>query len=122
MSDYDNSDDEEDIIARIKEDYTLDEFLVNDVTGPILQENAIQRYECRVESFLGDFYRNEVDYATYSGATIFNNEKDYDHLDDLFKIVFANVNLNYNLDTIYNDEHLIKEFAYSVLKPKPENS
>ena len=45
MSDYDYSDTEEDIKVCLKEDYTLNDFLNNKITGPILYENAINKYE-----------------------------------------------------------------------------
>lgn len=122
MSDYDYSDTEEDIKVCLKEDYTLNDFLNNKITGPILYENAINKYENIIERQIEKFYKVEVDYANNSGATIFNNEKDYDHLFDLFKIVFANVNLKYNLDIIYNDDDILNDFVTEELKNKPENS
>ena len=97
-------------------------FLNNKITGPILYENAINKYENIIERQIEKFYKVEVDYANNSGATIFNNEKDYDHLFDLFKIVFANVNLKYNLDIIYNDDDILNDFVTEELKNKPENS
>ena len=122
MSDYDYSDTEEDIKVCLKEDYTLNDFLNNKITGPILYENAINKYENIIERQIEKFYKVEVDYANNSGATIFNNEKDYDHLFDLFKIVFANVNLKYNLDIIYNDDDILNDFVTEELKNKTENS
>ena len=122
MSDYDYSDTEEDIKVCLKEDYTLNDFFNNKITGPILYENAINKYENIIERQIEKFYKVEVDYANNSGATIFNNEKDYDHLFDLFKIVFANVNLKYNLDIIYNDDDILNDFVTEELKNKPENS
>ena len=55
-------------------------FLNNKITGPILYENAINKYENIIERQIEKFYKVEVDYANNSGATIFNNEKDYDRL------------------------------------------
>ena len=122
MSEQEYSENEEDMITCIKENYTLDDFLKSKVTGQILYDDAVNKYENNVEKKVEDFYKKEVDYACYSGATIFNNEKDYDHLYDLFKIVFSNVNLKYNLDTIYNDEYILNEFAKEQIKNKSENS
>ena len=122
MNEHEYSDSEEDIITRIKEDYDLNDFIENKITGPILYEDAVKKYENIIESKVENFYKSEVDYACNSGATIFNNEKDYDHLFDLFKIVFSNVNLNYNLDVILNDEDVVNEFAKEKLKNKPKNS
>ena len=120
MSENEYSDEELDIITCIKENYDLNDFLENKITGPILYEDAIQRYENTIEKKVEDFYKMEVDYACNSGATIFNNEKDYDHLLDLFKIVFLNINLKYNLDIIFNDEDVMNDFATEVIKNKPE--
>lgn len=122
MSENECSDNELDILTCVKEEYSLNDFLENNVTGPILYEDAIKRYENNVEKKVEDFYRAEVDYAVYSGATIFYNEKDYDHLHDLLKIVFTNVNLNYNLDIIFNNEDIVNNFATEEVKNKPENS
>lgn len=122
MSDVEYLDSEDDIINYIMNDFTLDDFLNNTVAGPLLYENAIKSYESKVERVVEGFYKNEVDYAHNSGATIFNNEKDYDHLFDLFKIVFNNTNLKYNLDIIYNDKELIREVAYEEIKNNANNN
>ena len=121
MSEPEYFDGEDDIINCVMDDFTLDDFLANKVTGSLLYENAIKSYEAKVENVVKGFYKNEVDYAHNSGSTIFDNEKDYDHLLDLFKIVFNNINLKYNLDIIYNDKDLMREFAYEELKNKPED-
>ena len=122
MSDNEYSDNELDVSTCVKEDYNLHDFLENKITGPILYEDAIKKYENIIEKKVENFYKAEVDYASYSGATIFNNEKDYDHLNDLLKIVFNTVNLNYNLDIILNNEDLINDFATEEVKNNPENS
>ena len=122
MSDNEYSDFEDDFIKCIKENYNLSDFLESNVTGPILYENAIKNYENKVESKVEDFYKKEIDFACHSGAKIFNNEKDYDHILDLFKIVFANINLNYNLDVILNNEDVMNDFASEEIKKKSENS
>ena len=109
---------EDDVIKCIKEDFDLNDFLENEITGTVLYEDAIQNYENNVEKRIERFYFNEVSFCNNIGTTIFDNECDYAHIDDLFKIVFKNINLKYNLDLIHNNEELMMQFADSEIAKK----
>ena len=122
MSDKEYSETEEDIFKYVKEDYAVEDFLKNKATREKLYNDAIRKYENEIEYFVEKFYINEVNHCNYTGATIFDNEHEFSHLNDLFKIIFSNINLKYNLDVIFNDEELMEDFVNEELKNKPENS
>lgn len=119
MSDHDlNSDLDENIdyIKIIKEEFDLEDFLNSEILGPVLYEDAIKRYEQKVEAKVAKFYKNEVDYFTGLGAILFDNEFDYNHMDDLFKIIFSNIKINYNPDIIFENDYLVENFINEQLK------
>ena len=119
MSDHDlNSDLDENIdyIKIIKEEFNLEDFLNSEILGPVLYEDAIKRYEQKVEVKVAKFYKNEVDYFKGLGAILFDNEFDYNHMDDLFKIIFSNIKLNYNPDIIFENDYLVENFINEQLK------
>jgi len=119
MSDHDlNSDLDENIdyIKIIKEEFDLEDFLNSEILGPVLYEDAIKRYEQKVEAKVAKFYKNEVDYFTGLGTILFDNEFDYNHMDDLFKIIFSNIKINYNPDIIFENDYLVENFINEQLK------
>lgn len=127
MSDIDNinyleSDDNEEIIQFLKEKYTLKDFLKHPTIGEILKTHAIWDYEEKVEPQIEKFYKEEVDVCNYTGATVFNHEVDYAHLYDLFKIIFNNIELNYDEKLIFDNPALVKEFVDSEAKKYDEES
>ena len=60
MSEQEYSENEEDMITCIKENYTLDDFLKSKVTGQILYDDAVNKYENNVEKKVEDFYKKKL--------------------------------------------------------------